>query len=101
MRESTDWIDDFPAVVGRAFAEPGAPAHEGWEPLAACRDRVVPAVRRILEVHGTDDVVLVGHGTAWTVLVAALTGREPDLDRWAALAMPDVIVVPDADLSTG
>ena len=101
VRESTDWLDDFPDVVRRAFAEPGAPAHGGWEPLDACRGRVVPAVRRILDVHGSDDVVLVGHGTAWTVLVAALTGREPDLDRWAALAMPDVIVVPDADLQTG
>jgi broad specificity phosphatase PhoE len=66
--------------------------------LNACRDRVVPAVRRILDVHGGDDVVLVGHGTAWTVLVAGLTGREPDLGRWESLAMPDLIVVPSADI---
>lgn len=53
----------------------------------------MPAVRRILVAHPGDDVVLVGHGTAWTVLVAALTGRPPDLDAWAALRMPDVWVV--------
>ena len=49
------------------------------------------AVRRVLEVHGDEDVVLVGHGTAWTLVVADLTGRPPDLERWAALEMPDLI----------
>jgi broad specificity phosphatase PhoE len=47
----------------------------------------------VLGVHGDDDVVLVGHGTAWTVLVAELTGRPPDLARWESLAMPDLITV--------
>ena len=41
-------------------------------------------------MHEGQDLVLVGHGTAWTVLVAALTGAEPDLERWAALRMPDL-----------
>lgn len=97
-RLSTDWFEDgrdFEAVVRRAFADPDGSAHPGWEPLSACRDRVVPAVRRILDVHSGEDVVLVGHGTAWTVTVAELTGSAPDLDRWAALSMPDLLVVPD------
>jgi broad specificity phosphatase PhoE len=94
VRDSSDWVEDFDAVVRRAFAEPDLSAHPGWEPLAACRDRVLPAVRRILEVHARQDVVLVGHGTAWTLVVAGLTGTAPDLDRWAALAMPDVLVLP-------
>ena len=88
-----EWLEDFTDAVRRAFAHPEAIAVPGWEPLSVCRDRVVPAVRRVLDVHGDDDVVLVGHGTAWTVVVAELTGRPPDLERWAALAMPDVIVV--------
>jgi broad specificity phosphatase PhoE len=87
-------LDDFPDRVRAAFAEPAEPAAPGWEPLAATRERLLPAVRRILDVHGDDDVVMVGHGTAWTLLVAALTGREPDLVRWASLGMPDVIEVP-------
>ncbi len=87
-------LDDFPDRVRAAFADPATPAAPGWEPLARLRERLLPAVRRILDVHGDDDVVLVGHGTAWTLLVAALTGREPDLDRWATLGMPDVIEVP-------
>ena len=90
---SGEWVDDFPAAVRRAFAEPDVPAVDGWEPLTACRDRVAHAVRRILDEHGDGDVVLVGHGTAWTLVVADLTGQPPDLDRWAALAMPDVISV--------
>lgn len=88
-----EWIEDFPAAVLRAFEKPDEPAVDGWEPLATCRERVVPAVRRVLEVHGDDDVVLVGHGTAWTLVVADLTGRAPDLARWRMLAMPDVITV--------
>lgn len=94
VRSSTDWIDDFPTVVRRAFAEPDLSAYPGWEPLTACRDRVLYAVSGILQVHGDEPVVLVGHGTAWTLLAAALTGTEPDLDRWSRLAMPDVIDVP-------
>jgi broad specificity phosphatase PhoE len=95
-RRTTEWLEDdraFGAVVRRAFAEPDLSAHPGWEPLSACRDRVVPAVRRIVDVHAGEDVVLVGHGTAWTVTLAELTGAAPDLDRWAALKMPDVLVV--------
>ncbi len=90
-RHTTDWIADFGGVVRRAFARPDLPAFDGWEPLAVTRRRVVAAVRGILEVHRTGDVVLVGHGTAWTLLQAELTGQEPDLDAWERLAMPDLI----------
>ncbi len=86
-------VEDFHRAVRRAFARPDEPAVAGWEPLAACRGRVVPAVRRVLDVHGDDDVVLVGHGTAWTLVVAELTGQPPDLDRWESLAMPDLLTV--------
>jgi broad specificity phosphatase PhoE len=90
-RHSTDWVEDFEEVVRRAFAEPELPAYDGWEPLAVTRRRVVAAVAGILGVHPSGDVVLVGHGTAWTLLVAALTGQDPDLDAWARLEMPDVV----------
>ena len=90
---SGEWVEDFPGAVRRAFEHPDRPALDGWEPLDACRERVVSAVRRVLEVHAGEDVVLVGHGTAWTLVAADLTGQPPDLDRWAALAMPDLITV--------
>ncbi|QSR31847.1 hypothetical protein CFI00_15290 [Nocardioides sp. S5] len=92
-RADGEWVEDFPAAVRRAFARPDVPALAGWEPLTACRERVVPAVRRVLDVHGDEDVVLVGHGTAWTLVVAELTGQPPDLDRWESLAMPDLLTV--------
>ncbi len=88
------WVEDFPGAVAHAFADPDRAAYEGWEPLARCRERVVTAVGLIADVHRDQDVVLVGHGTAWTLAVAALTGTEPDLVRWRALTMPDVLVVP-------
>jgi broad specificity phosphatase PhoE len=90
---SGEWVEDFPGAVRRAFELPDVAAEPGWETLAACRDRVVPAVQRVLDVHGADEVVLVGHGTAWTLVVAGLTGRPPDLERWESLAMPDVLTV--------
>jgi len=93
VRESTDWIEDFDDAVRRAFAVPAAVALPGWEPLERCRDRVVSAAEGILLAHPDVDVVLVGHGTAWTALSAALTGTEPDLERWRALTMPDLLVV--------
>lgn len=90
---SGEWIEDFPAAVRAAFARPDESAVDGWEPLDACHLRVTAAVRRIVEVHGSDDVVLVGHGTAWTLVVAELSASPPDLDRWESLAMPDLITV--------
>jgi broad specificity phosphatase PhoE len=90
-RRTTDWIDDFGATVRRAFEHPDEPAYDGWEPLADTRRRVVSTASTILTDHPDDDVVLVGHGTAWTLLRAAVLGEEPDLAWWSALAMPDVV----------
>ncbi|HET8971261.1 MAG TPA: histidine phosphatase family protein, partial [Candidatus Nanopelagicales bacterium] len=96
VRDVTPWYDDageWQRLVRSVFERPDVPAREGWEPLAATRSRLLPSVRAILDEHADADVVLVGHGTAWTLLASELTGRPPDLDRWAALAMPDVIAV--------
>jgi broad specificity phosphatase PhoE len=93
IRDSCDRIPDFDSVVRCAFERPDRPAYDGWEPLEACRSRVTNAVGRILSTHPEQEVVLVGHGTAWTLLTAELTGQAPDLDRWASLQMPDLIVI--------
>lgn len=89
-RHTTEWIDDFESVVRRAFDRPELSAAAGWEPLADTRRRVVRAVEGILDQHPRHDVVLVGHGTAWTLLRAAVTGAPPDLAWWTRLSMPDV-----------
>jgi broad specificity phosphatase PhoE len=90
-RNTTDWMEDFDAVVRRAFAEPEVAAYDGWAPLAQTRRRVVAAVTGIMDRHRDVDVVMVGHGTAWTLVRAALEDTPPDLDWWASLAMPDVV----------
>lgn len=94
-RRGVHWFDSpeqFRAAVRRAFDVPHEPAVPTWEPLALTQERVVVAVRRILSERA-GDVVLVGHGTAWTMLVAALTGRPADLDAWERLRMPDLWVL--------
>ena len=96
---------------GRPQIERSRPAHQ-WELDPAAYDEIwalrtsgrlpdhaawfsspEPKALGILAAYGDDDVVLVGHGTAWTVLAAALTATEPDLDRWRALQMPDLVIV--------
>ena len=85
------WVDDFPSVVRRAFDVPDEPAVPGWEPLTHCRRRVLGAYDAIRAAHPNGDLVLVGHGTAWTVLAAHLRGESPDLGAWESLGLPDVI----------
>lgn len=92
-RSGTGWVPDFADVVREAFATPYTRVRPGWEPISRTRSRVVDAVRQIVKEHPGRDVVLIGHGTAWTLLAAELTGTEPDLERWRTLAMPDVITV--------
>ena len=92
-RNNTEWVDDFHAVVRRAFEHPEVSAYAGWEPLAETRRRVATAVEGILDQHPDHDVVLVGHGTAWTLVRAELTGEPPDLDWWMGLSLPDVACV--------
>lgn len=93
VRDGIDWIEPFEPVIARAFEAPTLSAYPGWESLATVATRVVAAVEPILAAHSGEDVVLVGHGTAWTVLVAELRGTPPDLEAWRRLAMPDLIVV--------
>ena len=87
-QERPDWVDDFEAAIERAVRHPDRPAHEGWETADEVTRRVVREVRAITGQFA-GDVVLVGHGFAWTVLVAALTDGEPDLVSWEAMGMPD------------
>jgi broad specificity phosphatase PhoE len=96
QRRGAHWFDDmagFRLAVRRAFAEPEVSAAPTWEPLAVTRDRLLPAVRALLVDHPDDEIVLAGHGTAWTLLVSELTGTPPDLDAWERLRMPDHWVV--------
>jgi broad specificity phosphatase PhoE len=95
QRRGVHWFEDpeaFRAAVRAAFDRPEEPAVPGWEPLAATRGRVVAAVARLRAAH-PGDLVLVGHGTAWTVLVADLTGEPADLAAWEAAPMPDLRVL--------
>jgi broad specificity phosphatase PhoE len=90
-RPAQPWLgsEDWSALVRRSVDQPDVPAAPGWECASATSQRVVGAVRRILDSCPDDDVVLVGHGTAWTLVVAALTAQPPDLDAWERLHMPD------------
>ena len=84
------WQDGagFAQTVERSFADPDRPAAPGWETTNATRGRVVAAVHDLLATS-PDELVLVGHGTAWTLLVAALAAAASDRRAWRAMRMPD------------
>jgi len=88
------WLsqEEFTAAVRRSFAHPDEAARKSWEPLTEVGVRVATAAGTVIngarEADATD-VVLVGHGTAWTLLVSALIGEAPDLDSWELMSMPD------------
>ena len=91
-RRGASWIGEpaaFEAVVRASFADPPTPAAPGWEPLAVTATRVIAAVESWLARTTEPALVLVGHGTAWSIAVAHLTGTPPDLDAWSRLRMPD------------
>ena len=97
----SDWFEthqEFRAAVREAFAAPARSARPGWEPLAATRDRIGAVVGDLLGRSGGVDLVLVGHGTAWTLLVSELTGHLPDLAAWDTLRTPDLCTL---DVMTG
>jgi broad specificity phosphatase PhoE len=85
------WLpfEEFQGLVLRSFADPASSVRAGWEPLDVTRVRVTQAADAAVRQADGRDVVLVGHGTAWTMLVAALTGEPPDVEAWEAMLMPD------------
>ncbi len=95
VRPATWYEDDaeFKAVVRRSVLRPHIPVADGWEPAARTQARVLEATRTILAESASDEVVLVGHGTAWTLLVSSLTGEAPDLPAWSGMRLPDVAVL--------
>lgn len=89
------WFDRdvFTATVARSLEQPDWSARQGWETARSVHDRVVqafcgPVIEAAYEQR-VDEIVLIGHGTAWTVLVAAITQHQPDLAGWRGLTMPD------------
>ena len=101
LREAVraDWFphqDQFQAAALAAFARPAHAARPGWEPFDQTRARIRATADKIVKRSRTD-VVLVGHGTAWTLLVSDITGQPPDLESWRRLGQPDLCTL---DLDT-
>lgn len=95
------WLDDYAVRIHRSLVVQHAPAAPGWETAESARARVVGAVRGHVEraAHdGVVDLVLVGHGTAWTLLVSAVTGRTVDLYAWERLQLPDTCSLVGSEL---
>lgn len=82
------WVDAYAVRVHRSLVRPDEPAMEGWETAESTRARVGEAVRTLMK-ETAGDLVLVGHGTAWTLTVAELTGCPVDLVAWERMTLPD------------
>lgn len=64
-------------------------APEGWEPRVEATLRIVDGALAAMAMSPGGDCVLVGHGTAFTLLIAALVGQPPDAGAWRTMRMPD------------
>ncbi|GAB3401435.1 histidine phosphatase family protein [Flindersiella endophytica] len=95
VRPAGPWLgaEQWRAFVHASMAELDTPARPGWEPGRATMVRVTAAARRLREANAGKDLVLAGHGTAWTLLVSALTGQLVDFEAWNGLLMPDLCVL--------
>lgn len=93
-----DPVTDYHGTVMRALLRPIEAAHPGWDTAFRTQQRVVEAVRRLIDRLPDRPLVLVGHGIAWTLLVAEYTDSQPDPELWASLGMPDLIVVEPPEL---
>ncbi len=92
LREAErSWVEDFEAAAHESFRRPNVSVSPGWEPLRHAQLRTAFAVRAAVGSlpPGTSEAVMVGHGTAWTMLVADLTDNQPDVASWAGMTMPD------------
>lgn len=85
------WVPDYPGTVARALARPIEAASEGWDTAFRTQQRVAGAVRRLLDRLPGKPLALIGHGIAWTLLIAEFTETEPDPDLWASMGKPDLI----------
>ena len=95
LREAArnSFIDDqarFADAVSRGLQHPATAALPGWEPLERTRQRIAGTVTDIVSSSG-GDVALVGHGTAWTLLIHHLLD-EPLPQRLPSITMPDLLI---------
>lgn len=85
----------FAEAVSRSLQHPATAALPGWEPLERTRQRISDTAADIVS-GSCGDVVLVGHGTAWTLLIHHLAD-EPLPQNLPPMTMPDLLIF---DLST-
>lgn len=85
----------FTDAVIRGLQCPATAALPGWEPLERTRERVARSVSDLVS-RSAGEVVLVGHGTAWTLLISYLLDT-PFSHTLPAMGMPDLLIL---DLSS-
>lgn len=86
----------FSRAVERSVENPAEPAAAGWETAESVLVRVRGEAARCCEqalADGSPDVVLVGHGTAWSLLVAEILDRPVNIAAWQRMRMPDWCVL--------
>ncbi len=80
---------EFIAAVTAYLRDGLIPDGADWETRVDVTLRIVDTTLAILATFPSEDVVLVGHGIAFTLLVAALTGSKPDAEAWRHLRAID------------
>lgn len=97
VRRPAGEVADYAAHARRGFAVPDEPALPGWEPYASAQERIARGVRKLLDAL-EEPVVVVGHATALTLLVADLTGTPADVAAWEGMTLPDHCTLAGTDV---
>ncbi|MFA6322393.1 MAG: histidine phosphatase family protein, partial [Candidatus Buchananbacteria bacterium] len=80
-RSSTGFMpyDEFINTVKDFFKKPDKSCR-GWETAHAAMQRVSSCVEDLMKKSGGKNIVLIGHGTAFALLLSYIKGIEPNFD---------------------
>lgn len=95
LRRPAVWVSQerYEQIVFQVFAEPER-SIAGWEPADAVLRRMLAALNEALATRPEQSVALVGHGLAFSLLLANLQGLpQPSLDAWRAIPFAAVAAI--------
>jgi broad specificity phosphatase PhoE len=80
-RSSTGFMpfDEFMDTVKEFFKKPDQSC-KGWETANAAMSRVSLCIESIMKKHSGENVVLIGHGAAFALLLSDIKGIKPTFD---------------------
>ena len=93
QRDNEPWLEteEFEERIADLFRRPSELVF-GSETANQARERYARCVKRALDAHRDETVVVVAHGTVISLYIAGVTGRDP-LALWQLLGLPSYVAL--------